>query len=160
MHTGGHQCTSPCKSSEACRLFKKPTADWNKRSQMSVQRLKCATLMRFLKDFTGQKVEGVLFKGESDKQNTPSIHMRTHVLCPNGAYHPAARSFISITPHSPKSPHNTDDACFTHIVSHPLKPLYLSHGWRVTPVRASARRGWLTVHPPAEDPQSPALNSR
>lgn len=75
--------------------------------------------------------------------------MRTHVLSPNGAYHPAARSFISITPHSPKSPHNTDGACFTHIVSHPLKPLYLSHGWRVTPARASARRGWLADCPSA-----------
>lgn len=61
--------------------------------------------------------------------------MRTHVLSPNGAYHPAARSFITITPHSPKSPHNTDGACFTHIVSHPLKP----------PLPVS----WLACHPGA-----------
>lgn len=87
-------------------------------------------------------------------------HNQHRHLSLNDAYHPTTLNFISITPRYSKSSEFPMPPG-AHIRSYPLKPPCLPGLWFVCHVLVSLSLcGCLPVHPPTEDPQSSALNSR
>lgn len=88
------------------------------------------------------------------------VHVQKHILYmhlpPNDAYHLTTHNFMSITLHKSKSP-KLSTAPGAHMSSNPLKPPSTCLVVCVSRFSLCVR---LPVRPPAEDPQSSALNSR